>query len=224
MTDDTSPSSSPELTVAEAIVRRRSVRHFKPDPIPDETLTRLLALTVAAPSSWNLQPWRIVLIRDEERRSRLAEACYGQAPPREAPVSFVFAHSRSGWRDVLDDVVAEAAARGAWDEGYVETFRKYAPASQEGLGDRIREYNAKDAMIAATHLALAARSLGLGSTFMNGYAESRVKELIGAEGDDDICVALVMSIGVPETEGRNPGRLPLSTTVFDERLDTPHAS
>ena len=219
---DISPGSPDQaLPTPDAILRRRSVRHFRDEPVDDALLDRLLGLTVAAPSSWNLQPWRLVVIRDAERRQRLSEACYRQAQPREAPVSVVFAISHAGWRDVLDDVVAEAKGRGAWSDEYVEMFRKVAPSAQAGLGERLREYNVKDALIAATHLALAAESVGLGSSFMNGYDEVAVKELIGAEDDDDIGVALVMAIGHPSERGANPGRLPLPRTVFAESLAHP---
>jgi len=217
------PTGSPEspLPTPAAIRRRRSHRHFKADGVPDTLLDELIALTVAAPSSWNLQPWRIVVVRDADRREQLTAACYHQPQVREAPVSFVFAISHGGWREHFDEVIEVATARDAWAAGYVEMMRKVASASQEGLGDGLREYNTKDALIAATHCALAAESLGLGSAFMNGYDENKVKTVIGAEGDDDIGVSLVMPIGYPADAGKDPGRLPLARTVFEDRLDRP---
>jgi nitroreductase len=92
------------LSVPDAIRRRRNVRHFAPDPIDDALLIQLIDLTVAAPSSWNFQPWRIVVVRDEARRLLLCDACFRQPQVREAPVSFVFAISHSGWRATLDEV------------------------------------------------------------------------------------------------------------------------
>ena len=72
------------LSVPEAIVARRSVKHFRPDPIAPDVLDRLVELTLAAPSSWNLQPWRIVLVSDEERREALHEVCFRQKQILEA--------------------------------------------------------------------------------------------------------------------------------------------
>lgn len=221
MTDSTHGSLDAPLPTPQAILQRRSVRHYRDEPVDESLLARLLELTVAAPSSWNLQPWRIVVVQDAENRARLADACFKQPQPKEAGAVFVFAISHAGWRDVFDEVIDEATERGAWSAGYVEMFRKMAAGSQEGLGDRLREYNTKDALIAATHLSLAAESLGLGSSFMNGFDESRVKEVIGAADDDDIGVVLVLAIGHPEVRGQNPGRLPLSRTVFAESLDHP---
>jgi len=209
------------LRTPDAIRARRSVRHFLPDPVPDALLDELVSLTVKAPSSWNFQPWRIVVVRDAERRARLSEACFHQPQPREAPVSFVFAISHSGWRDNMEEVIDDAVERGAWAPEYVTMMRKVAVVGQEALGPRLREYNTKDALIAATHLSLAAQSLGLGSAFLNGYNESAVKELIGAADDGDIGVSLVMSVGYTSTPKANPGRLPLARTVFEEDLGHP---
>ena len=220
MSEPTGSLENPLSTPA-SIRQRRNIRHFTTDPLPEGMLEELVRLTVCAPSSWNFQPWRIVVVTDPEQRERLAKACYGQAQPREAPASFVFAISHSGWRDSMEEVIATARAAGAWNEDYEQMFRNVAPGYQEGLGEQLREYNTKDALIAATHLCLAAESFGLGTAYMNGYIEDQVKTVIGAEGDDDIGVVLVMSIGVPAERGGNPGRLPLPRTVFSNDLNTP---
>jgi nitroreductase len=216
-----SNSNNLPLSVPAAIEQRRSVRHFEPDAISDELLQRLIELSVMAPTSWNLQPVRMIVVRDDEQRAKLAEACYHQPQVKEAPVSIVFAIEIGSWRTNFDEVVDIAVAAGAWTPEYVENYRKFATGSQESLGAALREYDTKDALIIATHLALAAESLGLGSCFMNGYAEDKVKAVIGAAERDDIGISLVMPIGTPAQRGGNPGRLPLSKTVFVGDLGTP---
>src|ERR1700690_3849233 len=53
---------------------RRSVRRFKPEPIPDSVIERILTTATYAPSAHNLQPWRFVIIKNPEIKSRLARA------------------------------------------------------------------------------------------------------------------------------------------------------
>jgi F420 biosynthesis protein FbiB-like protein len=53
---------------------RRSIRRFKPDPIPDAMLERILTTATYAPSAHNRQPWRFVMIKNAEVRPRLAKA------------------------------------------------------------------------------------------------------------------------------------------------------
>lgn len=68
---------------------RRSVRAFRPDAVPDETVDRLLAAAVLAPSAGNLQAWEFVVVREDETKRRLAKAALGQTFVAEAPVVIV---------------------------------------------------------------------------------------------------------------------------------------
>ncbi|MGA7193941.1 MAG: nitroreductase family protein [Anaerolineales bacterium] len=52
---------------------RRSVRRFKPEPIPDSVIERILTTATYAPSAHNRQPWRFVIIKNTDVRSRLAK-------------------------------------------------------------------------------------------------------------------------------------------------------
>ena len=211
-------STTPCLTVPEAIRARRTTKKFKPDPIPEATLKELIALTIAAPSSYNVQPWRIVLVDDPDQRATLANAAWNQAQVVTAPVTAVFAVDIRAWAKTFDHTLKTAAELGAWNEKTIGYFRGAVPGFQEGLGEKQREYAVKDAIIAATHLALAAESLGLNSAFMNGWMEDAVKEVIGAKDDPDIAIALLMPIGYGEANQAHAGRLPHDLTVFRNKL------
>jgi nitroreductase len=206
------------LTVPDAIRQRRTTKKFKPDAIPAETLQKLIDLTVAAPSSYNLQPWRIVLVSDPAKRTALTAASWNQAQVATAPVTFVFAASLRGWERTLEQTLATGKELGAWSDKTIEFFRSAVPGFQDRLAARQREYVIKDAMIAATHLALAAESLGLNSAFMNGWMEDAVKEVIGAKDNPDIVIALLMPVGYGEGSYGNAGRLPQRVTVFQNEL------
>jgi nitroreductase len=60
-------------TIEEAILSRRSVRAFRPDPVPRETVERILALASRAPSGTNIQPWNVIAVAGAVRE-RLVEA------------------------------------------------------------------------------------------------------------------------------------------------------
>jgi EAL domain-containing protein (putative c-di-GMP-specific phosphodiesterase class I) len=51
----------------------RSIRRFKPDPIPDGVLDQLLAAAIQAPNGSNLQSWHFMVIRDPEKRRQVGE-------------------------------------------------------------------------------------------------------------------------------------------------------
>lgn len=70
----------------DVIRRRLSVRAYKPDPVPEEVLRRILEAARLAPSAKNYQPWRFIVVTDEKIRQELVPACRGQSFIAQAPV------------------------------------------------------------------------------------------------------------------------------------------
>jgi nitroreductase len=210
------------LDVPSAIVQRRSIKTFKSDPISPELLRQLVDLTVAAPSSFNVQPWRIILVQDQTQKAALAAASWNQKQIIEAPVTFVFATDISAGDSDLSPMLEQASQTGAWNEGVVNYFRNAIPQFQESLGEKRREYAVKDAIIAATHLVLAAESLGLSTCFMNGWVEEQVKAVIGADNNSNLAIAVLVPVGYAAEPRLNPGRLPISYNVSVDKIDNPY--
>jgi nitroreductase len=69
-----------------AIKKRTSVRGYRPTPVEEEKLMRILDAARLAPSGKNGQPWTFIVVRDAQTRAKLVEACRGQAFVGEAPV------------------------------------------------------------------------------------------------------------------------------------------
>ncbi|MBW4616255.1 MAG: nitroreductase family protein [Desmonostoc vinosum HA7617-LM4] len=210
------------LDVPSAIIQRRSIKTFKTDPIAPELLKQLVDLTVAAPSSFNLQDWRIIIVQDEAQRAALSAASWNQKQIVQAPVTFVFAADSSAGDKDLTPILEQGLQTGAWNEGTTNYFKNSIPQFQASLGDKRREYAIKDAIIAATHLVLAAESLGLSTCFMNGWVEEKVKEVIGALDNPDIAIAVLVPVGYPAEPRLNPGRLPYAYNVSVDRIDNPY--
>jgi len=78
----------------QVVQTRRSVRAFKPDPIPDDVLRRVLETARLAPSANNKQPWHVVVVKDEARRREIARLCYAQNFIAQAPVVLVVCAQR----------------------------------------------------------------------------------------------------------------------------------
>ncbi|MEH2076474.1 MAG: nitroreductase family protein [Nostoc sp.] len=210
------------LDVPSAIAQRRSIKTFKTDPITPELLKQLVELTVAAPSSYNIQDWQIILVQDEAQKAALSAASFNQQQIIQAPVTFVFAADPNASEQNLTPIIEQALETGAWNEGTVNYFKTAIPQFQAGLGDKRREYAIKDAIIAATHLVLAAESLGLSTCFMNGWVEDRVKQVIGAGDNPDLAIAVVVPVGYAAEPRLNPGRLPFSSNVSVDRIGNPY--
>lgn len=83
---------------AEAADSRRSIRRYDSARIPEADLRELLRLAGRAPSAFNAQPWRFVVVQDAELKSRLSAAAYGQQQIVRAPATIVM---YSDMRDAL---------------------------------------------------------------------------------------------------------------------------
>ncbi len=210
------------LDVPSAIAQRRSIKTFKTDSIAPELLKQLVELTVAAPSSYNIQDWQIILVQDEAQKAALSAASWNQQQIVQAPVTFVFAADPNAGEQNLTPILERGLETGAWNEGTVNYFKTAIPQFQAGLGDKRREYAIKDAIIAATHLVLAAESLGLSTCFMNGWIEDQVKQVIGAGDNPDLAIAVLVPVGYAAEPRLNPGRLPFSSNVSVDKIGNPY--
>ena len=73
----------------DAIKTRRSVRRYKSVPVPEQLLKEALNAARMAPSADNSQPWKIIVVREEDMKLRLAAASNGQKFIAQAPIVLV---------------------------------------------------------------------------------------------------------------------------------------
>jgi nitroreductase len=86
-------------SVEEAMLSRRSLRAFRSDPVPRETVERILALASRAPSGTNIQPWHVTVVAGEAR-ARLTQAMYAEFMERgEEAWKREFDYYPSKWRE-----------------------------------------------------------------------------------------------------------------------------
>jgi len=78
----------------EVVRTRRSIRSYKADPVPQLSLDRVLEAARIAPSGHNRQLWKFYVVKDDEKRQKVAEACGGQTWVAQAPVVIVAV----GWK------------------------------------------------------------------------------------------------------------------------------
>jgi nitroreductase len=113
------------MNVFEAIKTRRSVRKYKPQPIPDDHLTQILTAAQLAPSAGNRQPWRFIVVQDAEAKKKLGVIARNQTWISDAGVVVAAlamdkknpeVYERWAERDVMTAV--EHMVLTAWELGY----------------------------------------------------------------------------------------------------------
>ena len=179
------------------LLGHRSVRAYRPDPLPDGSVEVLVAAAQSAASSSNLQPWSVIAVADPDRKARLSVLAGDQGHIRQAPLFLI-------WLVDLHrlDRIGEALATPTDGLAYLESFL---------LG-------AVDTSIAAQNAAVAAESIGLGTVYCGGI-RNRPVEVAAELGLPAHTFALFgLSVGHPDP--KRPAavkpRLPQEAVLFRE--------
>jgi FMN reductase (NADPH) len=178
----------------ELIQRHGSVRNYRPDPLPVETIEAIVAAAQRTSSSSNMQAYSVVAVTDPAKRARLAELCGNQEHVARAPVFLA-------WCADLARLDRACELRGYVQEtGYVENFLVAAV----------------DAVIAAQSAALAAESLGLGICYI-GSIRNTIQAVIDLLGLPRLVFPVTgMTVGWPAAEPQLRPRLPLQRMLHWE--------
>src|SRR5256885_15759012 len=100
----TQPDGKPLKPITEVILNRRATSHFKTEEeVPAEILDAILRLGAQAPSGYNLQPWRFIVVREAENRRRLQQVAFGQPKVGEAPVVVIALGMKEEWKERADE-------------------------------------------------------------------------------------------------------------------------
>ena len=172
------------MEMYELLMKRRSVRNFKDQPVPEEIIEHLLDAANNAPTSGNIQPVSIILMQKTESRRQLAEMVGNQPWVKNAPLSMIFCLD-------FDRVKRWAALSGTEFKG------------ETALAHFLIAY--ADVMCVAQTVVILAESYGLGSVYV-GTIQANID-------DARHCLAIpkyvlpmmVLSIGYPKSI---PNRIP----------------
>lgn len=201
-----------------ALARRRTARRFDPNrPIAEATLRHALRLATLAPSAYNFQPWRFLLVRSARNRRRLRDAAFGRPWIEQASAVVVVLAYLHPDRTDLDAIVAEARRRGVLDDAAAE----WRARAGHWFDRRSRpEWAGRTAVLAAALLLVAAEGLGLASALIEEFDDEAVRAGFGIPDDHVVgpLVALGYADGPPPV---SPGRLPLDRLVFAEHFGQP---
>ncbi len=203
------------MDVSEAIKKRRSIRKFKPDPIPEEKIRLLLESARLAPSGTNTQPWRFVVIKDNDTKKKLQEAAHNQRHIGRAPVIIVCCADLKAFKE-FPERVDELIESGALPERTREVFIPYLKKGMDTVTkDALMVAAAANVAIAVEHIVLQAVEIGLGTCWVRWYEDNKVKEILDIP--EHVEVMALLPIGVPDEDPSRRPRLELDQLVNGEK-------
>ena len=209
----------------EAVQRRRTVRDFLPEPIPDDVLHRCLEAARLAPSSSNLQPWEFILIRDPKVRTEADRICLDQQPNRSAPLLIAVVAHRDTWKRNRDEILRIHEGRGPLRSSMAKYYRKLIPliyvsgpfgilgvvkrAASRVLSlfrptpslmsrTELRILAHKSTALAAATFMTALSAEGWDSCPMEGFDPWRARKLLGLRSGAEVCMFLAVGKRSPK--------------------------
>lgn len=201
------------LTTKEAIEKRRSIRRFKTEPIPDEYITELLKAARLAPSGCNAQPWRFKIVKDEETKSRLAQAAYDQSFIAKAPVVIICCADIKGYLDGTVSGIQDLGRIGAVEDRIVKILTDRAGQMKSYTIDQIGPGLAVNVAIAIEHMILRALDFGLGTCWVRLLDGEMIRNIFGWY--DNMFVVALLPIGFPDEFPDPRKRLPVEALLID---------
>ncbi|MFO7448293.1 MAG: nitroreductase family protein [Ignavibacteriaceae bacterium] len=193
-----------DLSIWDVFQERRSVRKYKPDPVPQEDLVKIIDAARMAPTSGNQQPWKFLVIQDQNKIAEMKNLCL------------------AGFIENYDNNPDKSEDRESFINRATESLTNYfsAPVYIVILTDNnsmYPTYNHWDGPLAAGYLMLAARSLGYGTVFITDAIPDNVtKTALGIP--DNYTRVCITPLGTPVEWPKSPKKKELEEFIIYEKF------
>ncbi|MBK5092277.1 MAG: nitroreductase family protein [Actinobacteria bacterium] len=198
------------MEVFEAIEKRRSIRKYRDEPVPEELIDRLLEAARLAPSSSNTQSWKFKVITDPETRRKLKDLALGQKFVEEAPAVIACCIDLNAFGERAKEalkLVTSGAVRPS-----LGMILRSVRSSKDKDPERVVVNGVINVSIATEHIALAATELGLGTCWIRAFDPRGTEELLGLP--EGVSVLCLLTVGYPAQDPPPRPRVPLDDILI----------
>ena len=196
----------------DAIYQRRAVKHYDPEhEFSDAEIEKLMEAAIQTPTSFNIQNWRFVLVRDKDLRSKLRAAAWDQAQVTDASLLIILTADLKSWDKAPERYWKDAPPEVA--EMLVNMIRPF----YDGKDQLQRDEAMRSCALAGQTIMLAAKDMGYDSCPMIGFDPEKFAELINLP--EDHVISFIISVGkATKPAWPKPGQLALSDVVVHDRF------
>ncbi|MBT2637656.1 nitroreductase family protein [Bacillus sp. ISL-39] len=204
--------NTPETSLSSVIRERRSVRKYDPDfKISREEILDILKEAALAPSSSNLQPWKFIVIQDEETKKELRAIANNQEQVETSSAVIAVLADREMYHN------GEKVYRSSFEAGYmddttmnrmIENTNKLYPAAPVGMRENIASF---DAGLITMQIMLIAKARGYDTVPMGGFNKQQFIEKFNI--DERYMPVLLLPIGKAAVPGHPTTRIPVEEIV-----------
>ena len=185
------------MNYKEITEKRRAINFFDPDrDVSDELLGQVIDLAAKVPSSFNLQPWNLMVLRDTAAKEKLKALAWDQPKVVEAPVTLIVLADRNGWQEghpTVEKNWQEMLSSGAMGPDQRGWFLDAAKSLYGWSPEADLAFAAKNTGFFAMGLMYAATSLGLETHPMDGFDHEGVRKAFNIP--DNYWIPLLLAVG-----------------------------
>ncbi len=183
------------MDILDAIRERRSINFFEPGKeLSDEKIKDLLELANLAPSSFDVQPWKVVVVRDPARKNVLRKCAFDQPKVEEASAVLIMVADPNFLEDNFSRVLDSWTELGFMKPEMRKTHEEMASGLYGTPDSQTRKFVAvKNTSLFAMNLMLAAKGLGLETHPMDGFDEACIKREFNIPGDK--LIPMLVAVG-----------------------------
>lgn len=190
------------MNFQEIIRRRRSINFFDPDKeVDQETLVKIVEMAGNTPSSFNLQPWNLMVFRNSEEKEKLKKLAWDQPKVTEAPVVLAVLADKDGCKEghpIFEKNWEQMLSTGKMQTEQREWFLNATKSLYGWSSDANLAFAVKNAAFFSMSLMYAATSLGLETHPMDGFDHEAVRKEFNIP--DNYWIPLLLAVGYKKAD------------------------
>lgn len=200
-----------DLGLFQTIQERHSVRKYEPGiNIPEEELNELLEAATQAPSSWNLQHWKFLVVDDEKKKEQLLPIAYNQKQIVDCSAVIAILGDVEANKNA-DDIYQGAVDNGLMTEEIKNTLVGQINGAYEGDTPFPRDEAVLNASLASMQLMLAAKAKGYDTCPMGGFQRERFTKEFNVP--ERYIPVMLLTVGKAAKPAHQSARKPLEEVV-----------
>lgn len=211
------------MNVFEALTQRTSVNYFDTErSVDSDTVAELINYAQKAPTAFNIQHTRYLVIREQSSKDALKEIAYGQQKVADAPVVILVLADELG-HERMPEIAQRGVDAGIYDEGVRDYMVGAVNNSYASNPASAHDEALRSASMATMNLMTAATAMGLATGPMIGFDAQRLKQALHI--GERYTPAMMITLGYAR-EGNWPGKPRLAAeevSVFDLKVGETHA-
>jgi nitroreductase len=200
------------MDTLEAIYGRRAVKHYDPEhELTEDELRTLMEAAIQSPTSFNMQNWRFVLVRDKPLRREIRAAANDQAQVTDASLLIVMTADLKAWEKSPDRYWRDAP------RDVAELLVNWLGPFYDGQEQLQRDEAMRSCGLAGQTIMLAAKAMGYDSCPMIGFDPVQVARLINLP--EDHVIGFMIAVGkATKPAWPKPGQLALEEVIVHDRF------